>query len=226
MIVFRAPSRGQGIGNSLHGLMAAYSLAHIFNKHVCIEWSRYNRFVEEDTCPRTDTEVQYFNFGSIDSRKRVLDKIAAHENVAFRGNNVWNTSQRFPHMFDEFCKQFNVTAYSTVAHIRTGDNRGDRRGILRAKDGWSIVQTCLPAYAHIITDDALTFKMLNKTTRSTRGHSEMGRQSIEDLRGTWFDWCTFRHARTLYHTPSGFSESSIYFSRPKKVIRMDEKLTC
>lgn len=97
----------------------------------------------------------------------------------------------------------------TVAHIRTGDNPKDARGILQTPDGWSVLRKCLPADAHIITDSRLTFTMLQRDPRRVTGHSEIGKQSKEDLSQTWSDWCTFRQADTLYYTPSGFSESSV-----------------
>lgn len=226
-IVFRAPSRGQGIGNSLHGLITAYSMAEILSRDVCIEWPRYDLFAgAKRECPRPRLELEYFNFGKTLSGSELLSRLRQQPEAALRSNAVWNTSKRFPTMFDRFCSQFNTTRHSAVAHIRTGDSPNDARGILRTLDGWSVLRKCLPADAHIITDSRLAFKMLRRDPRNVAGHSEIGKQSKEDLSQTWSDWCTFRQADVLYHTPSGFSESAVYLSHPKRVIRLDETFRC
>ena len=227
MIVFRAPSRGQGIGNCLHGLITAYTLGEMFQRDVCIQWSRYTMFSHtKTTCPNTKTVLKYFNFGKSHTKKEITSMLKRHDVVALESNRVWNISTRFPNLFEDFCNQFNVATYNIVAHIRTGDNYKDRRGILLKENGWDILRKCLPNDTYIISDNLKTFTTLNKPSRRVTKHSEIGGGSKENLKQTWYDWCTFRKARKLYYTPSGFSDSSVYLSHSKEVIKLDKNFNC
>lgn len=43
------------------------------------------------------------------------------------------------------------------------------------------------------------------------GHSAITHLSREGERRIWYDWCVIRQANVVYYTPSGFSESALYF---------------
>ena len=228
-IVYKAPTRGQGIGNMLHGLVTVYTLAAEYNRTICVEWKEYVMFVKTPpTCPTPTKYLSYYNFGYSDDINDIRRYIK-HNNIAgLVGNRVVNTAVRFPTQGSQFCNRVGYIQRAVVAHIRAGDNKRDKRGIMKAGNCWEVLRKCLPKNAYIISDtkEAYSELYMFSHARQNAGHSARKRLSVQQLRQTWSEWCTLRAASTMYYTPSGFSESSSYFSDTRNEIRMEEGFSC
>ncbi len=55
-LVFRGPSRGQGVGSTMRGVAAALALGARHNRHVCVHWRTFELAFEQaaPSCPRAD----------------------------------------------------------------------------------------------------------------------------------------------------------------------------
>lgn len=237
VLVYRAPTRGQGIGNCLFGLVTALTLARDYDRELCVDWPQLTSFLGgASSCPRTTAhQVRFYNFGHSDSRDhiaRVVNGSAAV--VELSGNDVWDGKRRFPHFMDGLCATVGFKRVTVAAHVRMGDSHADARGVLRRRDGWDVLRRCLPATAELVADHARAALELTPPhdgaprRRRFVAHSAMKHLSPTELRQTWSEWCMLRHAPTVYHTPSGFSESTRFFTDPGRhiMIRMSESYNC
>jgi hypothetical protein len=193
----------------LYGLATAYQLATLYNRTLCIEWNDFRRvFRSSTTCASGGHTMQYWDFGTCDSREALHARAKSHDRtVRLEANRVLFPLFRVPQYFDSICAPMVNTSISNVAHLRAGV----RRGIFLRSGAWQLLSRCIPPGTYILSDGTIAARKLRGFVHAPHIQHVAHGLSISDLRETWRQWCTIRSAATVYHTPSGFSESALFW---------------
>lgn len=130
--------RGQGLGNIMNGLIAAYLLSIESKRCLIVQWPSFElMFRSKRKCLRqynsTRASVDYWNFGHSDSGARLRSLLESDvDDVTMRGNEYPNSTWPLVpsgSFYDLFEPRFTdeVETVDTLIHVRVGDNSHDRR---------------------------------------------------------------------------------------------------
>jgi len=187
-LVFRGPSRGQGIGATMLGLARALSLAAGTGRHVCVSWRAFElAFVPLlSGCP---SKADYFSVGTsstglIDSSASfelwsfgdstpmpvVAELLGSNRSVVLMSGDGGHTSTpherplHFPAQpRPELIRLLSVPPRRLVVHLRVGDPGEKHRGLFgHSPQASGLLVDSLPADAYVLTDSERVHEKLCK----------------------------------------------------------------
>ena len=190
-LIFRAPARGQGMGNMLQGLATAMLLSGRYRRQLCVWWKLFEKAFEHRAagrCPSKESIftaagpsgtallqapwVELWNFGETTPEEHWRMLLASDERtVVLQGNLVVEPDVRLGGDFDA---AFGPTpalaallrerggARRIAAHLRVAGVEGEgRRGLFKEVDAWASLRRHLPSDTYVVSDSSDSYRELS-----------------------------------------------------------------
>ncbi|KAI2498123.1 hypothetical protein MHU86_16375 [Fragilaria crotonensis] len=192
---------GQGMGNILHGLLAAHMLGAEFNRTVCVsaDWTDFhNAFrtvrhskecAEIDPVGKPQDSIVLLNFVPPPNECRLQSRLASAKPVMYiRGNTYPRWSLTPLGLWDKHYRPtqrlINALPYkarpSTVVHLRRPDNEFDERAGLDDETLLALAKT-LPKDTFLVTNNVRWYTFFEAYGWKNPGWHKVRHSALEDV---------------------------------------------